>query len=482
MTLKLLILLLLLTLAGIGLYHTQKPLPSGISYRGNPMPLEEPILLTDVTRHYQDGREERSHEIFDEVFRLIRQADEFILIDMFLFNSSEPGDVDHRPLAKQLTEALLARKSANPGLSIIVISDPLNTMYGGTTSPWFETLRSGGIPVVETALRPLRDSNPAWSSIWRLCCQWFGNNPDGGWLSNALGSNPVTLRSYLTLPNFKANHRKVMVADEGRSLRAIVTSANPHDGSSRHSNLGLSFKGPAVIDLLRSEQAVLAMSGADTSLLEKQIRLASGVASETPESGAPAVAVLTESAIRAQALNMIREASVGDRLDMAMFYLSHRDIVESLIVAARRGVALRVLLDANNEAFGHQKSGIPNRQVAMELVKAGVPVRWCNTLGEQCHSKLLVLAKENGATELLLGSANFTRRNLDDLNLETDVWVSVPEQSPVATKARRFFDEQWQRGPDDDPVMSLPYERWADESRLRYWRYRIMEATGLSTF
>jgi hypothetical protein len=30
--------------------------------------------------------------------------------------------------------------------------------------------------------------------------------------------------------------------------------------------------------------------------------------------------------------------------------------------------------------------------------------------------------------------------------------------------------------------MSLPYERWADESRLRYWRYRIMEATGLSTF
>ncbi|MDX1558260.1 MAG: phospholipase D-like domain-containing protein, partial [Marinobacter sp.] len=331
-------------------------------------------------------------------------------------------------------------------------------------------------------LRPLRDSNPAWSSVWRLCCQWFGNNPDGGWLSNALGSNPVTLRSYLTLPNFKANHRKVMVADEGGSLRAIVTSANPHDGSSRHSNLGLSFKGPAVIDLLRSEQAVLAMSGADTSLLDKQIRLASGVASEAPESGAPVVAVLTESAIRTQALKMIQEASGGDRLDMAMFYLSHRGIVESLIAAAKRGVALRVLLDANNEAFGHQKSGIPNRQVAMELVKAGVPVRWCNTLGEQCHSKLLVLAKENGATELLLGSANFTRRNLDDLNLETDVWVSVPEQSPVATKARRFFVEQWQQGPGDDPVMSLPYERWADESRLRYWRYRIMEATGLSTF
>ncbi len=145
-------------------------------------------------------------------------------------------------------------------------------------------------------------------------------------------------------------------------------------------------------------------------------------------------------------------------------------------------MALRVLLDANNEAFGHQKSGIPNRQVAMELVRAGIPVRWCNTLGEQCHSKLLMLGKQNGATELLLGSANFTRRNLDDLNLEADVWVSVADQSQVAIRARDFFDQQWQQGPGDDPVMSLPYEDWADESRLRYWRYRIMEATGLSTF
>ena len=482
MILKFLIVLVLLTLIGIGLYHTNKPLPPGISYRGSALPLEAPVLLTDVTRHYQDGRDEQDHEIFNEVFRLVGQAEEFILIDMFLFNSARPEDVVHRPLAQQLTEALLARKSEKPELSITVISDPLNTMYGGTTSPWFEALRSGGITVVETALRPLRDSNPTWSAIWRLCCQWFGNNPNGGWLDNALGTRPVTVRSYLALLNFKANHRKVVVADEGGSLRAIVTSANPHDGSSWHSNLGLSFTGPAVIDLLKTERAVLAMSEADTSLIDERISQASEGMAAPDKTEMPRVAVLTESTIRDQALTMIHEASAGDQLDLAMFYLSHRDIVEALTVAAERGVTMRVLLDANNEAFGHQKSGIPNRQVAMELVRGGIPVRWCNTLGEQCHTKLLMLDKENGATELLLGSANFTRRNLDDLNLETDVWISVPNQSPVATKARRFFDEQWQKGPDDDPVISQPYERWADESRLRYWRYRIMEATGLSTF
>ena len=481
MTLKLLFTLLLLVLAGIGLYHTHKSLPQGISYRGEVLPLEDPVLLTDVTRHYADGREEKDHEIFNEVFRLIGQAEEFILVDMFLFNSTKPKGVAHRPLAQQLTEALLARKSENPGLSVIVISDPLNTMYGGTASPWFEALREAGIPVVETALRPLRDSNPTWSAIWRLCCQWFGNNPDGGWLDNVLGNKPVTVRSYLSLLNFKANHRKLVVADEAGSLRALVTSANPHDGSSRHSNVGLSFKGPAVADVLRSERAVLAMSGADTESLDDWISRVE----EAPESGEgkkDKVAVLTESAILDQALEMIRGAADGDQLDLAMFYLSHRRIVGALIRASERGAQLRILLDANNEAFGLQKSGIPNRQVAMELVRAGIPVRWCNTRGEQCHSKLLMLAKESGTTGILLGSANFTRRNLDDLNLETDVWISVPVQSSVAMKARAFFDQQWHKGPGDEPVMSLPYERWADESRLRYWRYRIMEATGLSTF
>lgn len=482
MILSLLTLLLLLTLAGIGFYHTRKPLPPGISYRGPKVPLEEPALLTDVTRHFQDGREERDHEIFDEVFRLIGQADEFILVDMFLFNSTQPKGVAHSPLARQLTEALLARKAEKPALSILVITDPLNTVYGGTTSPWFDAMRRAGIPVIETALAPLRDSNPAWSSVWRLCCQWFGNHSGGGWLPSALGTKPVTLRSYLALLNFKANHRKLVIADEAGDLRAVITSANPHDGSSRHGNLGLSFKGPAVGDLLKSEWAVLAMSGADTTVIDERIRQADKRKAKSSSADLPQIAVLTESAILDQALAMINGASAGDQLDLAMFYLSHRDIISALVDAGHRGVTLRVLLDANNEAFGRRKQGIPNRQAAMELVRSGIPVRWCNTEGEQCHSKLLLLSRGNGITELLLGSANFTRRNLDDLNLETDVWVSVYSPSPLARGARRFFDEQWQNGPGHDPVMSLPYEHWADESGHRYWRHRIMESTGLSTF
>ncbi|NWN92611.1 phospholipase [Marinobacter adhaerens] len=481
MTLKVLLTLLLLTLTGVGIYHTCKPLPPGISYKGETHNLSDAALLVDATYHYRDGTESRDHEIFDEILRLIRQAESFILVDMFLFNSSSPEDTEHRNLAEQLTEALIRRKKQRPELEVIVISDPLNTLYGGSVSPWFQALRQAGIPVTETNLEPLRDSNPAWSAIWRLCCQWAGNNPEGGWLPNAVGTQPVTIRSYLALPNFKANHRKVLVTDEGDALRAVVSSANPHDGSSRHSNIALSFTGPAVTDILESEKTVLAMSGRSSQALDTLIHKADARPSRNHNS-AGTIAIKTEARIRDAALEIISSAQSGSRLDLALFYLSHRGVVASLIDAHKRGVDIRLLLDANNEAFGHQKSGIPNRQVAMELHRAGIPVRWCNTAGEQCHSKLMILRPQAGPTELLLGSANFTRRNLDNFNLETSAQVSVPPDSALAAKAVSFFDQQWQSGPDSNPVMSLPYEHWADDSKLRYWRYRLMEATGLSTF
>ncbi|MCK0163692.1 phospholipase D family protein [Marinobacter sp. S6332] len=481
MTLKVLFAVIVLALVGVGIYHSYKPLPPGISYNGGAHPLSDAKLLIDTTIHHSDGSETRDHEIFDEILRLIGQAQSFVLVDMFLFNSSSPEGVEHRRLSEQLTQALVNRKTEQPELEIVVISDPLNTLYGGSVSPWFQALRQAGIPVTETNLRPLRDSNPAWSAIWRVCCQWFGNNAESGWLPNALGTEPVTIRSYLALPNFKANHRKVLVADDGDTLRALITSANPHDGSSRHSNVAISFTGPAVIDVLKGEQAVLAMSRQSNAALNKLINQKMPPQA-IAENAAGTIAVKTESAIRDTALEMISSAQNGSQLDLAFFYLSHREIVTALLDAHKRGAKVRVLLDANNEAFGHQKSGIPNRQVALELHKADIPVRWCNTSGEQCHSKLLMLHPSTGPTEILLGSANFTRRNLDDLNLETNVWVSVASDSVLATKAKSFFDRQWQSGPGSDPIMSLPYEHWADDSALRYWRYRLMEATGLSTF
>ena len=382
-----------------------------------------------------------------------------------------------RPLSAQLTEALVQRKRAVPGLTAVLITDPINTVYGGLPSPHLQALREAGVEVVVTDLSRLRTPNPAWSGLWQLCCRWAGNDETGGWLANPFGHGKVTLRSYLALLNLNANHRKTLVVDEGGHWTGLVATANPHDGSSAHGNAALRFSGPAALDLLGSERAVAAMSGAGWPAAAN---LKAGGVEPAPADRDTRVQILTEGGIRDALLASIAAAQPGEQLDIAVFYFSHRALLREVIVAQRRGVKLRVLLDPNEDAFGRKKNGIPNRQAALELHEAGVPVRWCDTHGEQCHSKLLLRRDAAGAAELIVGSANYTRRNLDDYNLETSARVLANADRPVMQQASGYFEQSWNNS--DGRRISLPYASYADPSRLRYWRYRFTEATGLSSF
>ncbi|MBP7899967.1 MAG: phospholipase, partial [Acinetobacter sp.] len=168
-----------------------------------------------------------------------------------------------------------------------------------------------------------------------------------------------------------------------------------------------------------------------------------------------------------------------EHLDMAMFYLSERKIIEALKQAQQRGVNIRLMIDPNKDAFGRQKNGIPNRQVASELHAAGIPIRWCDTHGEQCHSKMLFKYNAQQA-ELILGSANFTARNLKNYNLETDMRVVGSAQAQVFKDAGQYFDAAWSNA--NARQVTVDYSKYADESKTKYWLYRFMEWSGLSTF
>ena len=169
----------------------------------------------------------------------------------------------------------------------------------------------------------------------------------------------------------------------------------------------------------------------------------------------------------------------GDQIDLAMFYLSEREIVKELIAAKQRGVNVKVLLDPNKDAFGREKNGIPNRQVASELNEAGVQVRWCNTQGEQCHSKM-ILKQYTEQSEMILGSENFSARNLKNYNLETNIRVVGNASADVFKDAQRYFNTAWSNL--DAKNMSVDYAQYADESKWKYGVYRFMEWSGLSTF
>ena len=470
---KILLFLLSGALVVTGFWHVFKPLPGGISFESRFRPIHEVEFLADHTWVDDEGRRHTDQEIFDRIFELIGQASELVVLDMFLFNAMEGpvGDI-HRPLSRELTDVLLERIREKPQLTVVVITDPFNRLYGGAEAAHFDELERAGARVVYTDLNPLRDSNPAWSAIWRLCCQWFGNSTRG-WLPNLVGDEPVTLRTYLEMLNFKANHRKALVADEGDDWVGLVTSGNPHDASSAHVNTALVFRGPLALDLLESEAAVLRMSGEPVPFRVPEYE------KPVPESSLRG-RVLTESRIRDAALEMIHSAADGDRLDIAMFYFSHGELVRAVEEAAARGVKVRALLDPNKDAFGREKRGIPNRQTGRRFHDGGVEVRWCLTSGEQCHSKQMLLQRAGGSAELLTGSANFTRRNLDDYNLETNIQVIGPADAPLMEEAAVWFERRWHNEPDWR--VSLPFEAFEDRSLSRRVQAWIGENLGFSSF
>lgn len=453
------------------LYHMYKPLPEGLNFTGK-LRHAEVEFVADYTYLDAAGKQQKDHHIFNEMLSLIDQAQTTIVLDMFLFNAAlGESKIDHDALTKKLTDALIQKRKFNPQLDIKFITDPINSVYGGVVPEHYRQLRKAGVEVIETDLTPLRASNPLWSGLWYLCCQGIQNNPEKGWLPNPFGDEDITLRSYLSLFNFKANHRKTMVVDTVDGWKALVTSMNPHDGSSHHSNVALIVSGRTAVDVLKTEQAVSLMSkGSVPGIIIGEFEAANTL---------PQVQVLTEQAILEATLKLIDSAKAKENIDLAMFYLSERQIVKGLIEAKERGVNVRVLLDPNKDAFGREKNGIPNRQVASELNNAGIQVRWCNTQGEQCHSKMILKYNLQQA-ELILGSANFTARNLKNYNLETDLRVVGQSNQKVFADAQTYFNTAWSNL--EDKNMSVAYAKYADESKLKYGVYRFMEWSGLSTF
>jgi len=166
---------------------------------------------------------------------------------------------------------------------------------------------------------------------------------------------------------------------------------------------------------------------------------------------------------------------------MGQFYIGDRLVVEALLEAAAREVTIQMILDPNTDAFGIEKSGIPNRPVAAELVEASdgdIQIRWYNTQGEQFHTKM-TLIQRGGESIIFGGSANLTKRNIGDKNLETMLKIHAPQNSNLSNDITAYFRRLWgNRGGQ----FTLRYEDYADTRAWRHWLYRFQEWSGFSTF
>lgn len=462
--------LLLLTIVAVIIVNTHKTLPEGISYEGPPHQVESIEFLSDLT-YQKNGALVTEHTIFDHILQAIDEAESFIVIDMFLFNGYiDPGQ-SFPSLSATLTDKLIAKKQERPELEIVFITDEINTTYGSHPSPELQRMQESGIATVITDTDRLRDSTPIYSGIWRTFFRWFGDEGTG-WLTNPLAETApdISVRSYLKLFNVKANHRKVIVTDQ----TAIVSSANIHDASALHSNVAFAVNGGIINNVLASEQAVANLSGGQ--------ELPSNPEREKAKNGDLTVRLLTEGQVYKHVLESLAQAGAGDTVWMGMFYLADPKVVDGLLDASSRGANVRLILDPNENAFGSEKIGIPNRPVAAQLQEQSegrIQIRWYNTAEEQYHAKMTVIAGPS-QTVIHSGSANLTKRNLDDLNLESNLMIEAPADSELSIEVLQYFDRLWT---NKDAEFTLDFEAFKDKTiPIKKWLYHLQETLGFTTY
>ncbi len=136
-----------------------------------------------------------------------------------------------------------------------------------------------------------------------------------------------------------------------------------------------------------------------------------------------------ESPISSRLRPIIRDAK--DHIDIAVFFLTHKHIVGDLIDAYRRGVRVRVILDATGAKNGYSKHEL--------LRAAGIAVKVENW-GGKMHMKSAVIDSET----VITGSMNWTSAG-DSKNDENTIIVRSPK---LAKQYEAYFETIWASIPD----------------------------------
>jgi len=486
---------LLILIACLALWESQKRLPPGVTITGGWQPVPEAALgfLRDQTAADARGQPLVQQQIEPALLQLIGRARAFIVLDAGLFGdlpATGPQAAQLRkapPLAAQLVEALVRRKREQPELRVLLLVDPSSLLLAVPTdaAAGLAALRAAGIDVVAVATERLRDPNPIGGALRTVCCDWWTHaHAEGDW-PNPAGVGPLTVNfgAWSRLRSYSRSHRQLLLADDGAgSLAGLVFSRSLNAEAAIHSATALQLGGPALAPLLEAEFVVAQFSGwTDAGAMQAQARraLTRNAMEGVPRSNARA-RVVSEAAVGTVLLERIDTAPPGAAIDIAVLYLAQRSVVRALIDAARRGVAVRVLLDPGRDGYGYAHSGLPNRQVATELLAASdgaVRVRWYRTHGEQ-FSPGFVLVRDGGRSWLMIGTAQLSRRDLDNYNLAAAFIVDLDAASNTAGQALDWFEGLWFNRAPGGTEFSTDADVYADASPLDYWYARLLEASG----
>ncbi|WP_324822473.1 phospholipase D-like domain-containing protein [Sinanaerobacter sp. ZZT-01] len=443
--------------------------PDGTSFEGDYHEAEAIDFLVDFT-FLREGKVIHELNILKREISMIEAAQEFILMDMFLFNDAYDRNSEKYPNAvASITNALIEKRKLNPDMPIVFITDPINGFYGAYEEEAIQSMRDSDIQVILTDLTQMKDSNPLFSGYYRAYIKWFGTKGKG-WIENPTDTKKpkVNIRNFLGLLNLKANHRKLLITDQ----EGMITSANPHDASSYHSNVAVVVKSPVLNDMIEAERRVAIFSGEELPYFEYYQGEQSYLSNTK-------VKYLTEKAIYNRLLECIRAAKKGDKIQIGMFYLSEFSVIDELEKAAKRGVLIELIADPNKNAFGVKMNGSPNCQSLSKLgEEENFTIKWYNIGEEQYHVKLASFTYPVHNI-ILMGSANYTRRNLKGYNLESDLEIVTVRDTDISKTIQSYFKRLWN---NEDGDYTVEFKTYANDDFLKYKLYQIQEATGISSY
>lgn len=122
--------------------------------------------------------------------------------------------------------------------------------------------------------------------------------------------------------------------------------------------------------------------------------------------------------------------------DVAVYSFTHNDIADALLRAHRRGVKIRVLVDAVQAANAYADDE--------SLEAAGIPVRRDTQAGAFHHKFMLGDSRDGAGSAVLTGSFNFTK-NAAERNVENFVIVRLKY---AAAEYQDEFNRLWK---SDEP-------------------------------
>ena len=93
---------------------------------------------------------------------------------------------------------------------------------------------------------------------------------------------------------------------------------------------------------------------------------------------------------------------------------------------------------------------------------------------------MIIYEKRGSGSSLLLGSANLTRRNIENFNLELNLLISAKTESETIAEAQDYFETAWENRAQSN--YTAPFEQYGENSALKTIIYRIQEFAGLSSF